>query len=207
MKRLLCAAIGLFLFVAPKVSATEALYNFGTFQNVVGYVNGGAGFVFSTSSDLLVTSLGFSQNADISINPYTVSLWDSSGDLLASQLVTASDPVLNQSYYDAITPVTLQAGNIYFLGAAETSGGGGPVWAGNVNTAGDFSVAPQINYLGTAEGANIWQGLQPGTTSTLLVGPDFQFTPTPEPSPATFVIPFLLAFAVKARPRRALKNR
>jgi Domain of unknown function (DUF4082) len=204
MKRIFCAVVGLFLSFAPKGSATEAIYNFGTFQNIVGYANGGAGFGFSTASDIQVTSLGFAQNADIAINPYTVSLWDSTGDLLASALVTSGDPSFNQSFYQAITPVTLQAGNTYFIGAGETAAG---LWAGNVNDVGDFSVAPEITYLGEALGANIWQGLQANSSTILLVGPDFQYSvPTPEPSPAAFVLPFLLAFALKALPRRAIKN-
>jgi Domain of unknown function (DUF4082) len=204
MKRIFCATIGLFLFFAPKGSATEAIYNFGTFQNIVGFALGAAGFGFSPTSDLQVTSLGFAQNTDIAINPYTVSLWDSTGDLLASAVVTSSDPSFNQSFYQAITPVTLQAGNTYFIGAGETAVG---IWAGNVNNVGDFSVAPEITYLGTATGANIWQGLQADSSSQLLVGPDFQYSvPTPEPSPAAFVMPFLLAFALKASPKRAIKN-
>lgn len=183
----------LVLCAGGRVLAAEAIFNYGNDLSIVGYANGGAGFEFTPNQSISVTSLGYSQTSPSSLSAYTsgtaqVSIWDSTGDLLSTAVLAETDPIFNQSYYQTVSPVTLTAGVSYFIGAVSAVGTVGttnpPVelWAGNAVNDGSFSVSPDIKYLGVATGANIWEGLQSGTTTSLLVGPDFQYNVVPEPS-------------------------
>ena len=148
--------------------------------NIVGYAWGGAGFEFSPTTSLSVTALGYIGN-DVYNAPYQVSLWDTSGDQLASALVSTNTPWSGQGYFQAISSLTLDAGDTYYLGAVRPDNG---LWLGNAiissgpDANGTFGVAPQISYLGYATGTNA-DGTFPAYVSNdpsaLLIGADFEF--------------------------------
>jgi hypothetical protein len=127
-----------------------------------------------------VTALGYI-GSDVYNAPYQVSLWDTSGDQLASALVSTNTPWSGQGYFQAISSLTLNAGDTYYLGAVRPDSA---LWLGDVIIAsgpdanGTFGVAPQISYLGYATGTNA-SGAFPGYVSNdpsaLLVGADFEF--------------------------------
>jgi hypothetical protein len=182
MKNLVWMVAVLALCVGGRVSAQqEAILDYGG-NHAVGYANGGAGFGFTPLANLSVTSLGYQQSGLASYSDESgtvqVSLWDGTGDLLSTALITGTDSTFNQSYYQTVSPLTLYAGVTYFLGAVEPES---DLWVGDV-ALGAFSASPDITYLGVATGSNIWQGLQANTTSDLTEGPNFQFSVVPEPS-------------------------
>src|SRR5579872_1530650 len=88
-------------------------------------VSGTAGWSFQTLQSISVTALGgldsVVTNSDQS--PTSIGLWDQSGTLLASATITATPGFFNPQYdYASITPVTLIAGQTYYLGAYAASG-------------------------------------------------------------------------------------
>lgn len=201
MKRLAWIVAVLALGIAGRAAGGEAITNYGS-ANIPGYADGGGGFGFTPLSNLSVTSLGYWANGLASYNSGTVqvSLWDSTGDLLGTALITGAQPTYNQSYYQTVSLVTLDAGVTYYLGAAEP---GSDLWLGSANNTGDFSVSPDLTYLGYAIGANIWDGLQPDSTSYLLAGPDFQYTVVvPEPGTLALAGLGVVALALGARKLR-----
>jgi hypothetical protein len=192
----------LVLCAGERVSAQEAILNYGT-EFAVGYADGGAGFEFTPLANISVTSLGYSQSGLASYSSESdtaqVSLWSSTGSLLSTALIANTDSTFNQSYYQAVSPLTLYAGVSYFIGAAEPASG---TWTGDLSL-GTFSVSPNITYLGVAEGTNIWAGLVPNTTTYLTEGPDFQYTVNAVPEPSTLS---LIGLGLAALARRRLTS-
>ena len=177
--------VGVFVFCAgARLPAQEAISDYYGTSGGAGYANGGSGFGFKPLANISVISLGYSQIGLASYyapDPVQVSLWDSTGDLLTTALIfTDTDSTFNQSYYQTVYPVTLDAGVTYFIGSGDPEQNG--VWAGGLTVGSTFSISPDITYLGVAVGANIWDGLQPDSTTYLTVGPDFQYIEIPEPS-------------------------
>src|ERR1051326_2525939 len=107
MRRMLPAAGLLIVSLALKSSASEAIYSYGfTSINIVGYVNGGAGFAFSPLTDISVTSLGYN-GSELAFEPCLISLLNASGGELASATITTGDPLFNQTRYQSISDLTL----------------------------------------------------------------------------------------------------
>jgi hypothetical protein len=143
-----------------------------------GYVANGAGFAFSPNIAIGVTALGYS-GSDIVNRPYQVSLFDAGGNLLASQTISTSNTIYNQSYYSSISPVQLTAGATYYLGA-EIAPPGTNVWLGVVSGPNNttFSVNPDISYLNGA-GGFMPPGMVPGISlyqTNYPIGANFIFT-------------------------------
>jgi hypothetical protein len=182
----------LFCLHASPQNEAIPLYTIGgnpTNSNVVGYSEYGAGFSFSPNVSIAVTGLGFG-GSDLANSPYTVSLFNATGNLLASVQVTTGSTFYNQTYYQSIPSLDLTAGDTYYLGAEESSGGGGPLpnyWVGDVtggSLGGAFSVNPDITYLNSELGF-MPPGTFPGTpqgSSYFFVDENFEFTVVPEPS-------------------------
>ena len=165
----------------------EAIPSF-TLGGPVGYSANGAGFAFSPTVNIGVTALGYAggSGSDILSEPCLVSLFDSGGNLLASQTITTGSSFYNQTYYDAIATINLIAGHTYFLGAVGLNNGQN-FWMGSAvgsGIGGSYSVNSDIDYLyGTA--GFMPPGTVPGTpqgTGNYLIGANLMFTPTPEPS-------------------------
>ncbi|HVM50571.1 MAG TPA: DUF4082 domain-containing protein [Candidatus Acidoferrum sp.] len=169
-KAMVCALVGL----AATVSAQDVYSG-----NILGYATNGAGFAFSPVTGVSVTALGY-VGTDILNAPYEVSLWDASGDQLASALISTNNTLSGPGYFQSTSPLALTAGNTYYLGAVRPDIG---LWLGNViissgpEADGTFEVAPQITYLGCAATTDT-NGVFPGfvgDSSTLFVGADFAF--------------------------------
>jgi hypothetical protein len=169
-----------------RVSATEAIYSYSNVPTVVGYARGGAGFAFQPLTSISITSLGFG-GSDITNESYQVTLWNSTGTQLASTTVTTADPFLNQTWYGTVTPVTLSAGQTYYLGATGVDSG---MWLGsalilppNMEANGTISVSPDISYLAGATSMGINAGIPIATDATAFyINANFQYTIVPEPS-------------------------
>jgi hypothetical protein len=204
MKKLDWMVSALVLCAGAQAQAAEAISDYGA-GIAGGYAYGGAGFAFTPLENMEVTSLGYSQNILTNFTDYSgaaqVSLWDSAGDLLSTALVKDTASTINQSYYQTVSPVTLEAGETYYIGGVIPANG---LWESSASI-GTFSVSPDITYLGVAYGTSLWQGLQPDTTGELTEGPDFQYTQTAVPEPSVLALGGLglATLALSARkPRR-----
>jgi len=71
------------------------------------------GLVFTANSNFTVNALGFYDIPGVTTQPEWVGLYNLSGTLLASALVTPSDPLVNGYFWQTIGPVGLTAGNQY----------------------------------------------------------------------------------------------
>ena len=163
------------------------IYTFGN-VSVVGYAINGAGFAFSPNVPIAVTALGFG-GSDLTVNPYQVTLFNSSGTQLATAQVTTGSPFSNQTYYQSISAVNLTAGATYYLQATE-AGTTNSVWLGNVvgvDASGTFSVNSDITYLNSA--VNFISGIPTVLNSPgdFYVDANFQFTVVPEPGVLGFL--------------------
>lgn len=182
--------VSVLLGVAATCSAYEGILTYSS-AGLVGYVDGTAGWSFEPLTDISVTSLGCFDYVLTSNNqlPLSVGLWNQSGTLLTSTTVTSSDPLFNQSRYQSITPVTLMAGQTYYLGAYSSAGS--IVFDAETSSLGGFATtSPQIQ-LGMAalstNGFSFPNTLQ-GDPGSALLAPNFQFSSVPEPSMAALGI-------------------
>jgi hypothetical protein len=106
------------------------------------------GWSFTTNTNVTVDGLGFydallgggTSGLSAGCNCGEVGIYNSSGVLLASALVTSSDPASDFFRWASITPIILPAGGTYYI-AAET-GSAQYTW----DTSG-FAVSPDINFL------------------------------------------------------------
>ncbi len=170
----------------------EAVPGF-TLGGVVGYAANGAGFAFSPNVNIGVTALGYASYAgsDITSEPCQVSLFDSGGNLLASQTITTGGTFYNQTFYDAISTIQLTAGQTYYLGAVGLDNGQN-LWLGSAvgsGVGGSFSVNSDISYLYGVNGFMPPGGL-PGNSQgdSYLIGANMMFTTAPTPEPSTLCL-------------------
>jgi len=183
--------VALLLFVRATTSqASEGIVSYVASDG--GYVFGTAGWTFQPLESISVTSLGgfdYILNAQ-NQTPISIGLWADDGSLLASNSVTATSLLVNQSRYEPITPVLLTQGLTYHLGAYYPAAGvtvllaAAPGNGGSVLTSFDIQLGTAVvNTTGFAF-PNAPQG---GSGSAFLV-PNFQFTVVPEPSPAGLLL-------------------
>lgn len=159
------------------------------------------GWSFSLSSNLLLTNLGvwdgnntqsFGAAGDGLLSSHLVSIWTSTGTLVASVTVPAGGGILLNGFrYGAIAPTLLAAGN-YVIGAYYANGNldhnAAFAPAGNVNT------APGVAYIDARSGAG--NGLPSGVLSgTGIWGPNFQFLAAPAAVPEGGSSAILLAIS------------
>ena len=198
----ICAGAALFCL---HVSAQqEAIPSYAILPgNVVGYATNGAGFAFSPTVSIAVTALGFTYGNDTSpFDPYRVSLFDASGNQLATAQVSTANGFHNQTYYQGISAVDLTAGATYYVGAVDVGASSG-YWLGSVVGAVDgspFSVNPDISYLSGNTGF-MPPGTIPGTAQgqNYLVGANFEFTVVPEPSVFCLSVTAIVGIAWRRR--------
>lgn len=87
------------------------------------------GYEFNVTSDVSVTALGaFDHLRDGFVTDHNVGIWDISGNLLSSTVVTSSDTLSGHFRYSTINALALLAGNTYIVGA-DLFGGQGDNWA------------------------------------------------------------------------------
>jgi hypothetical protein len=176
--------------IAGLLAAPAAVYGGSAFEfSSANHDSSNGSWVFGIdftvgSSDLLVTSLGyFDDFGDGFLSDHEVGIYDTSGTLLASTDVTNSDPLTGHFRFDAITPVTLQAGNSYVVVGVNGSDHYTYVDPG-------FVTDPDVTYHG-AEYANGTTLFDPSASHNNFNdgfwGPNFQIgVASASPEPATF---------------------
>ena len=153
----------------------------GTFENF--------GWEFDLSQSRTVDALGlFDYGANGLADAHEVGLWDSEGDLLATAVITNSDPAtpsadpaLGDWRFQSIAPITLAAGS-YVIGAYYPTSA--DPFVGNAT---GIVTDPDVTYvegrispgvvLGFAEPQGTFTGGDPG-----FLGPDFRLAALPEPA-------------------------
>ena len=144
-------------------------------QNPVGYYNGGVGWSFVPSSDLLVTAIS-------SINP-VVSFWQGTNQIIASYAFTES-----QTNFQSIIPLLLYTGQNYSISCQYSNFTSLTLfYIYGRNAPHGFTVSDYIGQYGsyylTSDGSFI-PTTNPASENGnyLMGGPNFQFTAVPEPT-------------------------
>jgi hypothetical protein len=185
MKFLLSLAVFAATWPAFAQGTSEAILGYS--DSISGFVSTTAGWTFQSTNTLTATSLGCFANVFVNnpaVTNIEVGLWNHSGVLMASNAVTLSSALLNQSRYESITPVTLNAGQIYHLGVFYTGGSLGLDVVGS-SLGGLVSASADIQLDGTALSTSgfTFPAQQTGTTGSIYAGPNFQYQRgVPEPS-------------------------
>jgi hypothetical protein len=183
-----------FLLSAATVRADMPGVDFTSINNNESNGSWSLGWSFATNVPITVTALGY-YNANLTggigigpgCNCGEVGIFDSFGDLLASALVTSTDPVTGFFNYQAIAPLALPGGQTFFI-EAET-GSSDYTWGTN-----GFTVDPNITFyqdvylssstlaFGTAS-----QGITAAAGGGLF-GPNFLDSPASAPEPSSILL-------------------
>lgn len=156
------------------VSNTVLSINFGG-------VNGTAGWAFTSSQNLVVSSLGGLLLGDFSgvPDPIDVGLWSSDGTLLGSVVITKNSQLINGSLYEAVSPILITAGSTYIVAAGS---------AGSIELAEVAASTAQspVSFAGSAgvsgQGFAFPTTVLPVTSdNSIIYGANFLFEPVPEP--------------------------
>ncbi len=164
---------------------TEAILGYG--NSISSFVNATAGWTFQPVTTLTATELGCFANLfdnNPTVTSLQVGLWNDTGVLLASQVITPTSPQVNLSRYESITPVSLDPTQIYHLGVYSASGTLGVNVAG-VAAGGTITASPDIALRATAVSAAgfTFPTEVSGTFGSMYVGPNFEDAGgVPEPS-------------------------
>lgn len=210
------ALVGLTAFFATAAGAQAPGY---TFDNTEAqYVVDGPpyftlGSEFTANSGVTITQLGiFDDLQDGLVDSYPVGLFDSAGALLASATIPSGTgaPLINQFRYVAITPVTLQAGMTYEVGALYLSDHDALFFPDTVtdDPVTNFATDPRITFNRAMfnTGITLAAPLDSGNLSGGYFGPNFliQAADIPEPSAVMFgVVAALSVLGVIVRKRKS----
>jgi hypothetical protein len=166
------------------------------------------GWEFYTDNAITVGALGVFQDAtEIGLaDSYAVGLWSSSGTLLADATVASGTaaPLVDQFRYATVTPVTLAAGQYYYVGALYPDGNDPLVFPDDAT---DLTNGPGITFDGATYAAGASLTAPTSHIGTYgYFGPNIEeLVPTPLPSTRTMtVIAFAVAF-VACRWRKRIK--
>jgi hypothetical protein len=149
-------------------------------QPIVGYANDGTfGWAFSTSQDIIISSLGWlAAGTNSSAANVFVGLWSIDGALISSTAIDSNSVLVNGSFYESINPVFVAAGSTLVVGIG-SSGAVSPI-------IGLLSAATEspINFAGAGSSQGngfTFPTIQSGTVGVAM-GATFLFQPVPEPS-------------------------
>jgi hypothetical protein len=198
-------------------AAVWTAYGQGTFEAVEDYDpdnqtpalwDGTVGAAFGVTNDITVTALGcFDYLLGPGQGAVEVGLWNSTGALLASNTITASSTLFNQSRYQAVTPVFLVPGQTYHLGAFPTNGTWSGLYIEAPSVGGSVVTAPEIVLGNSAQVAGGFASPieVTNTPGAYYLAPNFEFqNSTPEPSPGLLLtLAGLLFLTCKKRRSRA----
>jgi hypothetical protein len=119
--------------LAAQLGFADSLYTFNGVSSLYAeQPSVSLGFTFTANSTFNVNELGwFDATGNGFQTPHTVGIFDTNKNLLASTTLAAGtgDPLIDSFRYQAITPITLQAGSTYMLAGIT----GGPLDAYTVN--------------------------------------------------------------------------
>ena len=185
MKKLLSLAVLAATWTACAQGTFEAIQSY--VYEVSGSVTATAGWTFQTTTPLSATSLGCF--ADVFVNNTTVNaiqvgLWAPDGSLLASNTVTPSSTLFDQTRYVSITPVLLNPGQLYHVGIFYGGGTLGLDIPGS-SIGGSVSNSPaiQVGALALSSSGFSFPAEQSGTGGSIYGGPNFRYQKgVPEPS-------------------------
>ena len=182
MKALTLASVVLVSAASP-LAATEAIQSLTGFTDVGILNGGGAGFGFKPTTNIYISKLGYIFPANFTgLTSATVELLDSRGTVLTSATITTNSPRSGDWSYEAIPAVFVPAKSTNYIVAYD------PVqyaidqtkaWAGAYVEAVSpgttwFESAPELGYLGPAQGAEVFDD-----PWFYLIGANFQFTDVP----------------------------
>jgi hypothetical protein len=161
--------------------AAEAIL--GYTESLSAYVGTTVGWTFQTTNVLTVTELGcFKKVFDDNPAAATiqVGLWDHTGVLLASNSITPSSRLSNQTRYESVAPVPLPSGQVYYLGAYDPSGAMG-LDVGGTAADGVVVTAKEVQLRGAAasDAGFGFPAEIPGTGGSIYAGPNFAFLSQP----------------------------
>jgi hypothetical protein len=207
MKLLLSLVAAAAVWTASAQGTFQAVLSYST--DISSYFAGTAGWTFQTTGFLTVTELGcfdyvFGANNQ---GPIEVGLWAPDGSPLASNTITSGSPLVGQTRYESITPVFLDPGQVYHLGAFSPSNNtftifldfATPATGGSVVTSPDI----QLGASARASGNFASPAAVPGTGGALYLGPNFQYrNGVPEPSSSLLLGLAGALLAVRRRIRR-----
>ena len=181
-------------------STSEAILGYsGSFS---GLVSTTAGWTFQPNANLSATSLGCFANI-FANNPTAsaiqVVLWGQSGVLLASNTITSSSILIDQTRYESITPVALASGLVYHLGVFYPGGSLGldvvsPGSGGLVLASADV----QLDGTALSPSGFSFPVQQGGTAGSIYAGPNFRYSGG-VPEPSSFLLLGLGGLALASR--------
>lgn len=183
MKRLLSIALAASAWTAAAQGTYQAVLSFAGENSA--FTDGTAGWTFQTTGFISVTDLGcFDYLFDSNPGGIEVGLWAPDGTLLASNTVTSASTLAGATRYESITPVFLDPGSVYHLGAFYPSN------TFSVNMCvpllgGSFVTSPQIQVRGSASTGSgfAFPAEEGGANGALYLGPNFRYQiGVPEPS-------------------------
>jgi Domain of unknown function (DUF4082)/PEP-CTERM motif len=149
------------------------------------------GWEFEALSSITVNALGIYDVSGL-LDSYPVGIWDSSGNLIAETTVDSGGTIVNQWIYDALaTPVTLTAGDDYYVGALYTTSDDPLVFpgSGTVTTTSNISYITSVYAFGSSLS---WPTSSVGFGG--YFGPNISATTSTIPEPSTWAM-MLLGFA------------
>jgi hypothetical protein len=168
----------------------------GTFEAVHSASGGGTtgtgtggtiGWTFEPLTEIRVTELGCLQFYAHDQGTVQVGLWTDGGTLLASNMVSATDLLVNSSVYQSIAPVVLSSNVVYRIGLHALSGTTPYPVASPPDGAFTMSSDIQLKSAVTAASDFAFPVNNLGDGS-MLVGPNFLYNWTiPEPSVVTLL--------------------
>jgi len=159
------------------------------------------------SSAIQLTALGiWDWNQNGLTNAHTINLWDTSGNLLATALISAGtiNPLDGQFRYATISPVILSAGTTYVLGATYVGYDLDPPITNDSGDQATFdpAVSPGNVRFRTGGGFGFPDNTSIGPGS--LVGPNAQFRSVPEPGSTALLLGLAVACLICAHWRLTL---
>jgi len=145
-------------------------------------MNSTVGWAFSSSQNLVITSLGglLASSIPQSSGPVSIGLWSVEGTLLSSAVIGNNSVTINGSLYQSVSPISITAGNTYII-AAGSSG-----WYDFAGLPDSQAQSP-LNYLGvaaeTGSGFSLPMIYPASSDANEIYGATFLFQPVPEPAP------------------------
>lgn len=169
-------------------------------SSIYASINGPIGWTFQPTTAIHVTALGAFNYLVPNLGSLRVGLWNNSGNLLASQTVSATSVAVGQSLYESISPVMLLPGQTYYVAAHSTSGIlTAIVVTPDVSPNGYATMSPeiQLGQVAYSSGSGFsFPGTTEGNPGYAIIAPNFEFQPVPEPSSIALVMVGIIGWIV-----------